>query len=65
VHLYDAVNQWGADDAFFLNIETSGGSARVLDLGCGTGRMTVAIAQVDVAVTGIPVNHQSPPPSRN
>lgn len=52
-HLYDAVNQWGADDAFFLNIATSGGSACVLDLGCGTGRMTIAIAQADVAVTGI------------
>lgn len=52
-HLYDAVNHWGADDAFFLNIATSGGSVRVLNLGCGTGRITVAIAQAGVAVTGI------------
>ncbi|MGP5126460.1 class I SAM-dependent methyltransferase [Brachybacterium tyrofermentans] len=52
-HLYDAVNQWGADDVLFLTIATSGGSARVLDLGCGTVRMTIAIAQADIAVTDI------------
>src|SRR5699024_729066 len=52
-HLYDAVNQWGADDASFLNVATSGGSARVRDLGCGTGRITIAIAHAGFAVTGI------------
>ncbi|WP_417233448.1 class I SAM-dependent methyltransferase [Arthrobacter sp.] len=52
-HLYDAVSQWGADDAFFLNVATSGHSTRVLDLGCGTGRITIEIVQADVAGTGI------------
>lgn len=52
--LYDAVNNWGADDDYFLNFATAVPKGRVLDLGCGTGRITVAIARTgDFTVTGV------------
>ncbi len=52
-HLYDAVNTWGPDDEFFLNFATAQSGARVLDLGCGTGRITLAIALAGCSVTGV------------
>ena len=51
--LYDAVNTWGADDEFFLTFATVNSSDRVLDLGCGTGRITSAIAEAGHDVTGV------------
>lgn len=51
--LYDAVNTWGADDEFFLRFAASADGGRVLDLGCGTGRITVPIADAGCAVMGI------------
>lgn len=52
-HLYDAVNEWGSDDEFFLDVATTPASRRVLDLGCGTGRITLAIARAGCGVTGV------------
>lgn len=52
-HLYDAVNTWGADDDFFLDFATTDNRGRVLDLGCGTGRITSAVAETGCAVTGV------------
>lgn len=51
--LYDAVNRWADDDHFFLDFGTSVRGGRVLDLGCGTGRVTVAIAQTGCTVMGV------------
>jgi ubiquinone/menaquinone biosynthesis C-methylase UbiE len=50
---YDAENAWGRDDDFFLALAGETPGARVLDLGCGTGRLTVALASAGHAVTGI------------
>ncbi|MGF6835719.1 ubiquinone/menaquinone biosynthesis C-methylase UbiE [Paenarthrobacter sp. TE4293] len=51
--LYDAANQWAADDDFFLAFVNEQPASRVLDLGCGTGRMTLAVAAAGHRVVGI------------
>ena len=50
---YDAENTWGRDDDFFIALAGETPAARVLDLGCGTGRLTVALASTGHVVTGI------------
>ena len=51
--LYDAENSWAADDDFFLALAAERPGSRVLDLGCGTGRLTVALAAAGHRVTGV------------
>ena len=51
--LYDAENRWAADDDFFLNFINERPASRVLDLGCGTGRLTITLARAGHKVTGI------------
>lgn len=53
VPLYDLQNRWGADDDFFLTLANEWPGRRILDLGCGTGRLTVALARAGHRVTGI------------
>lgn len=51
--LYDAVNDWGPADDFFLSFLTTTPGARVLDLGCGTGGITLAAAAAGCSVMGV------------
>lgn len=51
--LYDRENQWSVDDDFFLAFINEYPSSRVLDLGCGTGRLTRAVAAAGHHVVGI------------
>ena len=51
--LYDAVNLWGPSDDFFLDVATALPRARLLDLGCGTGGLTITAARAGCSVTGI------------
>lgn len=53
VLLYDLQNRWGADDDFFLALADEHPQGRILDLGCGTGRLTTALARAGHRVTGI------------
>jgi len=60
VTVYDAECPWSRDDDFFVSMvnETStpiasGGPARVLDLGCGTGRLALGMASAGHTVTGV------------
>jgi SAM-dependent methyltransferase len=50
---YDAENTWAADDDFFLALANERPRRRVLDLGCGTGRLTTALAAAGHQVTGV------------
>ncbi|MGC4744325.1 class I SAM-dependent methyltransferase [Micromonospora sp. DT201] len=53
VQVYDAECPWGPDDDFFQAVVDETPAARVLDLGCGTGRLTVALAGAGHTVTGV------------
>lgn len=53
VQVYDAAFGWGHDDDFFLSVVNETPGARVLDLGCGTGRLALGIATAGHTVTGV------------
>lgn len=53
VTVYDAECGWARDDDFFLAVVNEAPAARVLDLGCGTGRLTLAMAAAGHSVTGV------------
>ncbi|MEV0808860.1 class I SAM-dependent methyltransferase [Micromonospora sp. NPDC050200] len=53
VAVYDAECPWGRDDDFFLAEVGEAAEARVLDFGCGTGRLALALAAAGHTVTGV------------
>jgi SAM-dependent methyltransferase len=54
--MYDADNGWRADDEFFLRVATRNPNARIVDVGCGTGRLTNALALAGHTVMGVDPN---------
>lgn len=57
--VYDTEYGWAADDDFFLALVNRRPRSRVLDLGCGTGRLTTAMAAAGHTVTGVDPNAAS------
>lgn len=53
VTVYDAECPWPRDDDFFLSVVSETPAARVLDLGCGTGRLALGMAAAGHTVTGV------------
>lgn len=51
--LYDLENTWAPDDEFFLATANQQPNSRILDLGCGTGRLTLAVAGSGHTVVGL------------
>lgn len=49
--LYDAFNRHGTDRDFYLGLESE--PCRVLDIGCGTGSIGLALADLGHSVTGL------------
>lgn len=53
VEVYDAQFGWSRDDDYFFAFVSETPGARVADLGCGTGRFTLALAAAGHQVTGV------------
>lgn len=53
---YDDGNRWSADDEFWRALVDEHRASRIADVGCGTGRLTVALALSGHDVTGVDPN---------
>jgi ubiquinone/menaquinone biosynthesis C-methylase UbiE len=53
VNVYDVMCPWSRDDDFFLSVVNETPAARVLDLGCGTGRLALGLSAAGHTVTGV------------
>jgi hypothetical protein len=56
VEVYDAESPWARDDDYFLALVDETSRARVLDAGCGTGRLAIGLAEAGHVVTGFSDN---------
>lgn len=53
VGVYDAEFVWGWEDDLFMAVLAERSARRVVDLGCGTGRLAIAMAGAGHEVTGV------------
>ncbi len=53
VEVYDAEFGWSREDDFFQSVVGETPGARVVDLGCGTGRLALGLAAAGYRVTGV------------
>lgn len=53
VALYDLDNPAGADTRFYLDLAAEVSARQIIDLGCGTGLLTRALARTGVQVVGV------------
>jgi SAM-dependent methyltransferase len=53
VEVYDAEFGWTREDDFFRSVVDQTPAARVVDLGCGTGRLALGLAAAGHRVTGV------------
>lgn len=53
VEVYDAECPWSRDDDYFCSMLDQTHHARVLDFGCGTGRLALGLAERGHRVTGV------------
>jgi ubiquinone/menaquinone biosynthesis C-methylase UbiE len=53
VEVYDAEFVWGWEDDLFMAVLAERSAPRVVDLGCGTGRLAIAMARAGHEVTGV------------
>ncbi|WP_285547989.1 class I SAM-dependent methyltransferase [Actinoplanes regularis] len=53
VDVHDAECPWGWEDDFFMAVLAERSAHRVADLGCGTGRLAIAMAEAGHEVTGV------------
>jgi ubiquinone/menaquinone biosynthesis C-methylase UbiE len=53
VELYDAECTWAPDDDYFVALVSETPAARVLDVGCGTGRLAIGLSERGHTVTGL------------
>jgi SAM-dependent methyltransferase len=53
VEVYDAEFVWGWEDDLFMSLLAERSAPRVVDVGCGTGRLALAMAAAGHEVTGV------------
>src|SRR4051812_27544416 len=53
---YESGNPWGEDDELFVSLVSRTPAARVADLGCGIGRLAIALAAAGHPVMGVDPN---------
>lgn len=51
--IYEVFSRWGKAAQFFLDLANETPNSRILDLGCGTGQITLKLAEAGHQVTGL------------